>query len=250
VRRASSTSSAGTSTPAEPLDLADAEERFRSAFESSRTGMAVTALDGRLVRVNAALARMVGRTVDELVGMRVAEISHPDEREADLDTIRRLIADPTQDVCRQKRYVRPGGREVWAMLTVSAVAGPDGATRCLIAQMIDVSEQRAAELALADSERRFRTLALASPVGIFAATADGRMMYANDRMGAIFGCPTAELDSDVWLARVAPRRARPLPLRVAPARACSGCRPRRSSATPRASWGSRPRATTLPPRPR
>jgi PAS domain S-box-containing protein len=48
--------------------LGDAEARFRSAFENSAIGITITGLDAHFVRVNAAFARMVGRTVDELVG--------------------------------------------------------------------------------------------------------------------------------------------------------------------------------------
>jgi diguanylate cyclase (GGDEF)-like protein/PAS domain S-box-containing protein len=183
--------------------LADAEARFRSVFENAGIGMSITSLEGRYLRVNPAFARMVGRSVDELVGMHVREVTHPEELGREADTFRRLIADPTLDIRRQKRYVRPGGREVWASLTVSAVAGADGAARYVIAQMIDISDQHAAEVALADSERRFRTLAVASPVGIFAAGGDGRVMYANARMADLFGCESDELDAPVWTEGVA-----------------------------------------------
>ena len=127
--------------------------------------------------------------------------------------------------------MRPGGREVWASLTVSAVVGPDGAARYVIAQMIDISDQHAAEVALADSERRFRTLAVASPVGIFAAAADGRMMYANARMAEIFGCSVDQLDAAVWIGGGRPGRP---PLLDRPAGRCrrEACRSARGRAGP------------------
>jgi diguanylate cyclase (GGDEF)-like protein/PAS domain S-box-containing protein len=184
--------------------LADAEARFSGVFESSGTGMTITSLDGRYVRVNPAFARMVGRSVDELAGMRVSDVTHPLDVDHDGEAIARLVADPTVEVRHRKRYVRPGGREVLASLTVCAVAGPDGEASYLIAQMVDISDQRAAELALADSEDRFRTLTAASPVGIFAATADGRVMYANSRMAEIFACENDVLDAAVWTEGVAP----------------------------------------------
>jgi diguanylate cyclase (GGDEF)-like protein/PAS domain S-box-containing protein len=88
------------------------------------------------------------------------------------------------------------------MLNVSAVAGEDGETQYLIAQMVDITQQRAAERLLAESEHRFRTLAAASPAGIFSAGFDGRMMYANDRLAEIYGLPCSELDGNRWLDRV------------------------------------------------
>ena len=55
--------------------------------------------------------------------------------------------------------MRPDGAEVLVGLSVSAVAGADGSAQYLIAQMVDITQQRLAERALAESERRFRTLA-------------------------------------------------------------------------------------------
>ena len=184
--------------------LGDAERRFRSAFESSAIGMTITGLDARFVRVNAAFARLVGRSVEDLAGASVREVSHADEWEADRELVRELVANPGGIVQREKRYVRPDGSEVLALLSVSAVASNDGSTHYLIAQMVDITQQRAAERALAESERRFRTLAVSSPVGIFSAAFDGRMLYANHRMAEIFGIDPAEEDGPRWVERVHP----------------------------------------------
>jgi diguanylate cyclase (GGDEF)-like protein/PAS domain S-box-containing protein len=120
------------------------------------------------------------------------------------------VADPGGIVQREKRYVRPDGSEVLALLSVSAVAGADGTAQYLIAQMVDVTQQRAAERALAESERRFRTLAVASPAGIFSADFDGRILYANERLIEMFAMDPAEDDGWRWLERVEPDSRQPL----------------------------------------
>jgi diguanylate cyclase (GGDEF)-like protein/PAS domain S-box-containing protein len=184
--------------------LRDAEARFRSAFDSSAIGMTITGLDARFVQVNAAFARMVGHTVEELTGATVRDVSHPDEWAADRELVRELVADPGAIVQREKRYVRPDGTEVLALLSVSAVTGPDGTAQYLIAQMVDITQQRAAERALAENEQRFRTLAVSSPVGIFSASFDGRILYANHRMAEIFGIDPTEDEGPRWVERVDP----------------------------------------------
>jgi diguanylate cyclase (GGDEF)-like protein/PAS domain S-box-containing protein len=184
--------------------LGDAERRFRSAFESSAIGMTITSLDARFVRVNAAFARLVGRSVEELAGAPVRDVSDPGEWEADRELVRELVADPGGIVQREKTYVRPDGSKVLALLSVSAVASGDGSAHYLIAQMVDITQQREAERALGESERRFRTLAVSSPVGIFSAAYDGRVVYANDRMAEIFGIDPAENDGRRWLDHVDP----------------------------------------------
>ena len=147
----------------------EADALFRSGFERSAIAMCLVTLDGRFRRVNAAYAQLVGRMPEQLVGMPVDAIVHPDDV-ADLADMRRsLVDDPARDARCMIRYVRPGGREVWGALNFSSVLGPDGRPQHLFGQVVDRGDQHAAEVALADSERRFRALAAASPVGIFAA---------------------------------------------------------------------------------
>jgi diguanylate cyclase (GGDEF)-like protein/PAS domain S-box-containing protein len=201
--------------------LSDAEARFRSAFHNSAIGITITGLDARFVSVNAAFARLVGRSVEELTGAAVSDVSHPDEWEADRALVGELMADPGGIVQREKRYVRPDGSEALAQLSVSAVAGPDGTAQYLIAQMIDVTRQRAAERALAESEQRFRTLAVASPAGIFSLDFKGRLLYANDRLCEMFGMAPEEVDGRRWLERVDADSRAPL-LQVAETLAAAG----------------------------
>src|SRR4051794_37827801 len=203
--------------------LGDAEARFRSAFENSAIGITITGFDRRFVRVNSAFADMVGRSVEELDGAPVADVSHADESDADRALVDELVADPGGIVQREKRYLRPDGSEVLAQLSVSAVAGPDGTAQYLIAQMVDVTQQRAAERALAESEQRFRTLAVASPAGIFSLDFKGRIVYANNRLCEIFGMDPAEGDGWQWLERGDPHSRAPL-IQVAESLAAGGGR--------------------------
>jgi diguanylate cyclase (GGDEF)-like protein/PAS domain S-box-containing protein len=190
-------------THQETSALREAEERFRRAFEDAGIGMAITGLDGRFMRVNASLAAMLGRSPEELAGMRVMDITHPDHVVDDTAAIQRL-RDGEIDVHRtEKRYLRPDGSEAWVSLTASVVRDDDGMPLHFLSQMADIGERRAAEEARAESERRFRTLASASPVGIFAIGDDGRLAYANEHLREIFGLPADMLDGTSWLDRIA-----------------------------------------------
>ncbi|MEA2268822.1 MAG: hypothetical protein QOC64_1432 [Solirubrobacteraceae bacterium] len=189
---------------AETERLQDMEERFVTAFDNSLIGMSITSLDARYVRVNDAFARMLGRSAGEIAGMHVSEVGVADGATADAEMVRRLLADPKAILPGEKRYVRADGSELLAAISVSTVAGPDGEPQYFIAQMVDITEQRSTERALAESERRFRTLASASPSGIFSTTLDGRILYANERLAEIFSLDAGERDGHRWLERVEP----------------------------------------------
>ena len=60
---------------------AEAETRFRAAFERSPLGIALITLEGHIIDANAAFTAMAGRTEDELIGVNLELLVHPDDRE-------------------------------------------------------------------------------------------------------------------------------------------------------------------------
>ena len=79
-----------------------------------------------------------------------------------------------------------------------------GPLRYFAAVLRDISERKRAELALAASEARFRTLAQSAPVGIFEASADGACIYVNARWCEITGMTPQEAAGDGWTRAVHP----------------------------------------------
>ena len=183
----------------ETTALRDAEERFQRAFEDAAIGMAITGTDGRFVRVNHSLAAMLGSEPQQLAGVAVRDLTHPAHHEDDREAMRALAAGEQNTYSAEKRYLRADGTEAWVALHVTVVRNADGGPQYFLSQMADIGERRAAEHALAQSEERFRTLASASPVGVFAIAEDGRLAYANERLREIFDMPAEVLDGGPWL---------------------------------------------------
>jgi diguanylate cyclase (GGDEF)-like protein/PAS domain S-box-containing protein len=127
----------------------ETSERFRLAFESGVSGMALVAPDGRFLKVNGVLCDMVGYREDELLELTFHAITHPDDLAAGVDQQRALMAGATDVYETEKRYVHRDGHEVWARLGVSAVRGEDGALQCYISQVHDVTARRRVEQELA-----------------------------------------------------------------------------------------------------
>jgi PAS domain S-box-containing protein len=68
--------------------LRESEERFRATFEHAAVGAAQVGIDGRWLRVNRRLCEIVGYTHDEMLSMTFADITHPEDLEADLEQVR------------------------------------------------------------------------------------------------------------------------------------------------------------------
>lgn len=67
--------------------------------------------DGRYLHVNSAYERIFGYAPNEVVGRRMIELVHPDDRDATLEAARRVMAGTPQRHFRN-RYVRKDGRAV------------------------------------------------------------------------------------------------------------------------------------------
>jgi diguanylate cyclase (GGDEF)-like protein/PAS domain S-box-containing protein len=129
--------------------LRDAEERFRGAFDDAGVGMALVGQDGRWQRVNQALADITGYPVSKLTTMSFKDITHPDDLSADSAAYESLLTGTRERYATEKRYIHADGSVVWIALNMSAVRDEHGGVVCLISQMQDITERRAAEARLA-----------------------------------------------------------------------------------------------------
>ena len=62
---------------------------YRAAFDVARNGIAVVALDGRFIEVNAAFSRIMGYSSVELQQLYFQSLTHPDDLETGLARRRR-----------------------------------------------------------------------------------------------------------------------------------------------------------------
>jgi len=137
------------------LDVTDE----RAGFDAAPIGMLVAAPDDlRLMRVNDALCATLGRTREELLTLRIDDLTHPDDR---------ILAVEARDALTdgaEKRYLRPDGTTVWATIYITPVRdAADGSIRSFSAQVIDTTERRTRSLEI-DAARveSLRGLAIAS----------------------------------------------------------------------------------------
>ena len=70
----------------------DAERRFEATFDQAPIGLAHVAPDGTWLRANPRLCEILGYPYEELVQTTFQEITHPDDLEADVAQVRRLLA--------------------------------------------------------------------------------------------------------------------------------------------------------------
>jgi len=146
-------------TGSEPTEEALREsERWRSVFENSAIGVALTDLNGHFLATNPTYQKMLGYKEPELQALSFLEISHEDYREANWALVTELLAGKREQFQIEKQYRRKDGSLIWVRNSVSLVPGNESMPRFIMALSEDITERKHAEEALRKSEERNRTL--------------------------------------------------------------------------------------------
>jgi PAS domain S-box-containing protein len=146
--------------------LAESEARFRATFENAAVGIALLAPDGRWLRVNEALCRILGYTADELLAKTFPDVTHPDDLDASIANFERARGGGVDSYSMDKRYLRKDGTTVWARLTVGRARKSDGSVDYFVSVVEDVTARKHAEDELRKSEERFRSSLVHSPLPV------------------------------------------------------------------------------------
>ncbi len=136
--------------------LRESEERFRATFEQAAVGINHSEPDGRFVRVNQKFCDIVGYTREELLGQKFQDITHPDDQPLDFEYVRSLLAGEIETYSLEKRYIRKDQQFVWVQITASLVRTLHGEAKYFLSVVQDISDRKAAESALRQSEAQLR----------------------------------------------------------------------------------------------
>ena len=136
------------------LELKESEIRFRTLFEQAAVGVAqVESKTGRFIRINQRYCDIVGYGLEEMMGKRFQEITHPDDLQTDVDNMGLLLEGKIREFSLEKRYCRSDGSVVWVNLTVSPMWAPGQEPDYQIAIAEDITQRKQAEDALRQSEK-------------------------------------------------------------------------------------------------
>jgi PAS domain S-box-containing protein len=168
--------------------------------------LAVSVWDRELrnVFVNERVAQRHGRSPAALVGVHLSELIGARAVEAHRAFHDAVLSGQPQAF--EARHVR-GGSQYLDRVQLVPLRADDGTVAGFVALTQDLWDplaMDAAQRALADSERKYRTLADASPLGVFHTDAEGRCTYTNLRWQAIFGMSLERSLGDGWIGGLHP----------------------------------------------
>ncbi len=159
---------------------------YGDLFDRSHIGMAMVGGDLHFMRVNDAYAHMTGYSKEELTRMTFSDITHPEDREKDVQAGRRLYSGESSYYRTEKRYVRKDGEVIWIHLNSWIVPGTP-------LHSIAIIEDITARVELERRQLRLRTAVEQAGEGIIITDASGAITFCNPAFERITGYPKEEV---------------------------------------------------------
>lgn len=172
--------------------LQDSERRYENLAKLLPVGIFRTNQAGDCIYVNNRWRRITGLPDEKSANEHWVLALHPDDRD-------RVVAEWCQAVAEQRlfrleyRFLRPDGTVAWVLGQAVPQMNGRGQSIGYIGTITDISDRKQTELALRESEERFRATFEQAAVGIAHLSLDGRWLRVNQTLCDILGYDRATL---------------------------------------------------------
>jgi PAS domain S-box-containing protein len=157
----------------------ESEARLAATYEAVSVGISETDENGRFLRVNESLCRIIARPRDELLRMTMFDYTHPDDQTEDAELYARQVRGDIENYTVRKRALRPDGSVRHLDIFSSSVRDSEGHFRYGVRVAQDVTATKQLEDRLREGEQRMRDLLEALPAAIYTTDAEGRINFYN-----------------------------------------------------------------------
>ena len=161
--------------------LRESNERFQNVFEYSTIGKSITSPEGKLLKINAAFADMLGYSIEELQGLDFTKITYPDDIALSKESVRCLLAQEKGSYNFEKRYYHKNGNIVLTDVGVALLFDKSKKPLYFLTSIQNITERKQAEEMLLRSENEFHVLAESMPQIVWITRPDGWNIYLNQK---------------------------------------------------------------------
>jgi len=159
---------------------------LQAAFDLASVGVVHIARDGRLRFASSVVAEITGYGPDELLALRLQDITHPEDRAEAEELVRQVFDGEVQTLSWEQRASRKDGYPVSVSVTLSSVPGSG---KVAVAVIEDITGRKRME----DALRLFRTMVQSLPLGITITGLDGKIIFVNPAEARMHGYAVDEL---------------------------------------------------------
>lgn len=179
--------------------LRESEERFQAAVHAVEGVLWTNDATGKMKGHQKGWEDLTGQTLEEYQGYGWSKAVHPDDVQASIDSWEEAVREKKTYVHEHRLKTRTGDYRTFSIRAIPVYSN-DGSIREWVGVHTDITKQRVAEAALAESEERFRTMADNIPNLAWMAEADGRAFWYNRKWYDYTGTTPPRMEGSGWEA--------------------------------------------------
>jgi len=183
-----------------------ANERFRKIYEDGPYGMVMAGSDFKFVAANKKFCDIMGYSEDELKMLRFIDITFEEDKQKDIDNIKKLMIREINVYKTEKRYVRKDGKIIWCRLTVTANYSKENEFMYNLGMIEDITDKKKSEESLGKLTERLNLATRASQIGIWDWDIVNNVIIWDEMMYKIYGRKKDDFGGayEAWLDAVHP----------------------------------------------
>jgi len=170
--------------------LRESEKKFRKLFEQAATGVAILdTQSGRYLDINQKYCDFLGYSKEEMLKKTFQDVTAPDSVQENIKDNKMLLEGKITEFSIEKQYIRKDGKRVWGNLIGSPLWDEKNQNVAYqhIAIVNDITEQKNAEFALRESEKKFREMVENLDEGYYSVTFNGIILDHNQSFVKLMG---------------------------------------------------------------
>lgn len=125
--------------------IQESEEQFRAAFDLAAVGHLLLGPDGKFLRVNPELCKILEYSSEELLELRFTDITHPDDFKGSGDVFKKIFQKEINSISLEKRYLTKSGSVIWAIVSAASIRDSSGTVTKIISVFQNITERKRAE---------------------------------------------------------------------------------------------------------
>jgi PAS domain S-box-containing protein len=182
------------------LQILHYSEHLRALVSASPLPIVAVTATGDITLWNPAAERLFGWTEDEVLGKPIPFIPEDKLQEHRQMRARDLAGEGFTG--HEVRRRRKDGTMVDISVSTAPMRDASGTVIGIMSVYVDITERRVSEVALRDSEMRYRFLAESIPQMVWTADASGNLNYITGQVASYFGASREAILGSGWLSFV------------------------------------------------
>ncbi len=177
----------------QPSDTARVLGNFQAICDAVPVGLCLIDRDLRFIGLNRRLAEMTGRTAEDSIGRTLVEVTPGVAAQLDPALRRALRGETVHDLELHATLVGTACEGRAFLVSLQPMPGPEGNVAAALCSVLDITDRKRAEAALAKSESRLRRAISVGRMTAWEWDLATDALYATARLHELFGRPPASL---------------------------------------------------------